>query len=860
MFTRLLAPWRSTTKRLSCIPLRLERLETRATPSVSVVPQQFSTNEYTALSISQSQLLAGDSHSGTSGTLTVSNPTQPANATLVDNHNGTFTFTPNAAFSGTTTFQYTVGTGSSKLAAANATYHDAFGGAVAIDGDTAVVGAAFANGFSGAAYVFVRSGNNWVQQAELTGAGTGIGGFGSVVSISGDTAVIGAEQSTVEAAFVFVRSGSTWSQQAELTASAGTARNFFGLSVAISGDTAVIGAPGTTLNNKFSQGATYVFVRSGSTWSQQAELTAADGAAYQYFGTGVAIDGDTAVIESPNVGSIGGSGAAYVFNRSGSIWSQQAELTVAGAPDGITGGSVSISGDTVMAGAPNQGVLTQTVNGNLAQGAAYVYVRSGTSWTQQAELTVAAGQSFGSSVTLTGNTAVIAGTNDHGGTAYEFVRSGSTWSQQAEIAGGGYLAISGETVITAGQQGVVVQDLDAATATATVQVNPATAQLAVAPGSLPAVIEGQPYSSAVFTSTGGAGSDYTFQQSGILPPGLSFDAVHGQLVGAPTQVGIYPGIIIAASDGKGGSGSQTYTLTVNHYGENGFPVPYPLTIYTPPTSKSDPTANIDAFITGLYHSILDRNPESGSTGLPYWEGVFSAVQSGAGNVLNLTGVLPSINSPYAYVADAIWQSPEHRWDEIDTYYQDFLGRSIDPSSVTNNNERQYWANQFAFNGLTEEQVIRGFLISPEYLYDHRNDASLTQSLITSLLTTGASSSDVQAWSSALSALDAQRAAIQGQAIASPAAYQAALVSNLGALDNEAPNTGVLFDMLGSKEYRQAGLTAFYQAILRRTATAAELQTWLSAPSGTSQSLSLGTVAVSILGSQEYQTNAVNSEG
>ena len=131
--------------RRSRVSLHAEELEHRTVPSVTVVPQQFSTNQYTALSISQNHLLAGDSGSGT---LTASNPTQPANATLVDNHNGTFTFTPDPSFSGSTSFQYTV--------AAHQTIGNNFGSSVSVSGDTAVIGSPYNNG---ATYVFVRSGS-----------------------------------------------------------------------------------------------------------------------------------------------------------------------------------------------------------------------------------------------------------------------------------------------------------------------------------------------------------------------------------------------------------------------------------------------------------------------------------------------------------------------------------------------------------------------------------------------------------------------------------------------------------------------------------------------------------------------------
>ena len=135
-------------------------------------------------------------------------------------------------------------------------------------------------------------------------------------------------------------------QQAELTASDGTTHDLFGLSAAIFGSTAVVGAPA----KNSATGAAYVFVRSGTTWTQQAELTASDGASNDAFGS-VGISGSTVVVGAPGKNS--GTGAVYVFVRSGTTWTQQAELT---ASDGVAGdafgGPVAISGSTVVAGAP----------------------------------------------------------------------------------------------------------------------------------------------------------------------------------------------------------------------------------------------------------------------------------------------------------------------------------------------------------------------------------------------------------------------------------------------------------------------------------------------------------------------------
>jgi len=840
-------------------PLRLEELESHTTPSVTVVPQQFTTNQYTALSITQSQLLAGD----TGGTdLQVSDPTQPAHATLANNNNGTFTFTPDSAFTGSNTFQYTVNGPATTLAASAAGFGSS---AVSISGDTAIVGESNANVSGkfaqGAAYVFVRSGNTWNQQAVLTAPdGAAIDGFGFSVSIDGDTAAIGTYGQT-QKVYVFARSDGMWSQQAELVAADGTASDLFGRSVALSGNTIVVGAEGKPVAGHQLTGVAYVFVRSGGVWSQQAELSSADnnlpnndnGLASSRFGSVVSLSGDTAVI--------GGyfQAAAYVFVRSGGAWSQQAKLADPAADiSGYFGNAVAVSGDTAVIGEP--GAVTA---------AAYVFVRSGGTWNQQAELTNPADIGFGQTVAIDGDMAII-GSQVH--PVFAFVRSGGAWSQLAELAapdgsdignGTSNVAISAGTAVVGTGIGAnlsleaYAQDLGTA-ATATVQVNPATAQLFVSPAALPDGTEGELYPSAVFKATGGAGSGYTFQQSGILPAGITFDAATGQLVGTPAQVGTFPGIVIAANDGQGGSGSQTYTLIINHYGLNGFPVPYPLTVYAPPTSETDPNADLEAYIRGLYHSVLDRDAEVGATSLPFWENVFNIVQTGTQtDPLNLN--VPAGTNPFQYVVDGIWQSQEHRWDEVETYYQDLLGRTLDLTNDNNVAEGQYWVNQFVFAGATEEIVIRGFLSSPEYLFNHRTDASLANSLNTNLLSGIATSADLQTWAAALSALDAQRAAIQNQTFASPEAYAAQISSNLGALDDETTQTGVLFEMLGSAEYQQGVLNSFYQAFLRRAGTAAEIHTLLSQTGANGKSISLGTIAELMVASPEYRTNAVNGE-
>ena len=209
----------------------------------------------------------------------------------------------------------------------------------------------------------------WSEQQKLTASDAAWNDdFGTSVALSGDTAVVGAPfdddaGSASGSAYVFVRSGTRWSQQQKLTASDAAPNDDFGLAVALSGDTAVVGAIGDDDAGRDS-GAAYVFVRSGTRWSQQQKLTASDAASNDLFGISVAVSGDTAVVGAYADDDAGGdSGAAYVFVRSGTRWSEQQKLTASDAAAGIRfGNSVAVSGDTAVVGA-------------YADDSAYVFVR-----------------------------------------------------------------------------------------------------------------------------------------------------------------------------------------------------------------------------------------------------------------------------------------------------------------------------------------------------------------------------------------------------------------------------------------------------------------------------------------------------
>ncbi len=427
------------------------------------------------------------------------------------------------------------------LKASNTGASDQFGRSMAVSGDTIVVGAPFedsnatgVNGNqadnsaadSGAAYVFIRSGGTWSQQAYLKASNTNAGDFfGASVSVSGDTIVVGApgEASNATgvngnqsnnsvfgagAAYVFVRSGTVWSQTAYLKASfIDVGGDDFGVSVAISGNTILVGADGEdssfgqSTNNSIDSGAAYVFVGAGSNWTQQAFLKAANFGPGDFFGIRVSLSGDSAIIgayqEDSNATGVNGngsdnsasnSGAAYIFARSNAIWTQQAYLKASNtAASDQFGSSVAVAGDTAVVGANLEDSSATGVDGNQADnsasgsGAAYVYARSGTTWSQLAYLkasNTAANDNFGSAVAVSGDTVAIGAigedsnatgidgnqadnSSSSSGAAYVFTRSGSTWSQFAYVKAsntgandifGSAMAVSGGTIVVGAYQ------------------------------------------------------------------------------------------------------------------------------------------------------------------------------------------------------------------------------------------------------------------------------------------------------------------------------------------------------------------------------------------------------------------------
>lgn len=322
------------------------------------------------------------------------------------------------------------------------------------DGNTLAVGAPFEDsaatgiggdqadnsaGGAGAVYIYIRSGATWVQQAYVKASNAEAGdAFGIAVALSadGNTLAVGARgeasaatgidgdqadniAANAGAVYVFTRSGIVWTQQAYIKSSNTAADDQFGFAVASSsdGNTLVVGAPGEDSsatgiggnqadNGNVSSGAVYVFARSGIVWMQQAYIKASNTGSGDQFGSAVAAssDGNTLAVGAPGEDSfatgIGGfqadnsapsSGAAYIYTRSGAVWTQQAYVKAlnTGVNDQF-GSAIALSGDgnTLAVGAALEDSAASGVGGNQADntalnaGAAYLYFRSGAAWMQ----------------------------------------------------------------------------------------------------------------------------------------------------------------------------------------------------------------------------------------------------------------------------------------------------------------------------------------------------------------------------------------------------------------------------------------------------------------------------------------------
>jgi FG-GAP repeat len=372
--------------------------------------------------------------------------------------------------------------------------------------------------------VFQRGGTTLEQVVYGKASNTGANqGFGRSLAVFDDTLVVGApgessnatgvdgnqldtSADSAGAVYVFVRQGAVWMQQAYLKASNTGKDDGFGSALALSGDVLAVGAPGESSGSPSNQhddsvgsaGAVYLFTRTGTSWFQVAYVKASNPGSEADFGRSVALSGNTLAVGAPGEASSAsgvdppggqaddsapGTGAVYVYVRGGATWSQQAYLKASNT-GGRFGQAVTLSGDSLVVGAPDERSHATGVNGDQADtsaksaGAAYVFGRANAIWTQQAYLKASnteAEDEFGYAVSLSGDTLAVGaldessaatGINPVGeasdnhaftsGAVFVFVRHDATWSQEAYIKAsntdrndqfGQSVALSGDTLV-----------------------------------------------------------------------------------------------------------------------------------------------------------------------------------------------------------------------------------------------------------------------------------------------------------------------------------------------------------------------------------------------------------------------------
>ena len=382
-----------------------------------------------------------------------------------------------------------------KLTASDADLSDAFGFSVSISGNTAIVGAYFDDGATfntGAAYIFERNAggaNMWNEVRKITASDAnadsngGIGfQFGISVSISGDTAIVGANGTdgalpNIGSAYIFERNAggaNNWGEVRKHNGRAAGGGNQFGFSVSISGNTAIVGAPeyfNETRNTRL--GSAYIFERNAggaNNWGEVRQLNASDIDANDEFGFSVSISDNTAIVGNFRNDDAGqDSGSAYIFERNtggANNWGEVVKLTASdAAATDYFGFSVSISGDTAIVGA-----FLNDNNAGTNSGSAYIFERNAggaNNWGEVRQLNAsdaAAFDSFGISVSISGDTAIVGavGNDDAGttsGSTYIFKRNMSganMWGEGQKITAsdaaredqfGRAVGISGDTVI-----------------------------------------------------------------------------------------------------------------------------------------------------------------------------------------------------------------------------------------------------------------------------------------------------------------------------------------------------------------------------------------------------------------------------
>ena len=319
---------------------------------------------------------------------------------------------------------------------------DSYGGAVSVSGNWAMVGAEsnsdLANS-AGAVFVFQNIDGMWTEVDEINASDPGnFELFGVSVSMSGDTAMIGAwgDDGNKGAVYVFERTGSQWTEVDKLVASDATAGDQFGNAISLHGNRLIVGSPRDD-DNAFNSGTAYVFEYNGNNWIETGKLTP-DGSVFEeFFGSSVSLDGDRVLIGAYNstyISSTARSGSAYVFEHNGVSWGQVGKFYASdGAANDLFGFSVSIAGDHALVGAHGDDINT---------GAVYAYSFDGVSWGDEVKLNSADAEiedAFGLSIDLNGDRALIGAyraDNSGGadsGAGYVFEYDGQDWNEMTKL-------------------------------------------------------------------------------------------------------------------------------------------------------------------------------------------------------------------------------------------------------------------------------------------------------------------------------------------------------------------------------------------------------------------------------------------
>jgi len=572
-----------------------------------------------------------------------------------------------------------------KLTASDGATGNFLGFNVAISGDTAIAGAprnvVNGNPNRGAAYVYVRTGSTWTQQQKLISSdGAANDQFGYSVAVFGDTAAVGMlnDQDLLGTrsrgfVYIFQRSGTTWSQTQVLTPSDHTAGDTFGLSLAFENDTLVIGARNKTNGSTPFVGAAYAFTRpaAGGAFTQQAKLSPSDVVLGEFFGNSIGLSGDTAIVGAVGLAGFSNpNGRAYVFTRTGASWTLQQKLVAADAASGDAFGfSVAISGDTAIAGA-----VRRVTNPGINSGAAYVFQRSGATWTQQQRIVhndPEINDELGYYVALKNDTAVVSArsyevppnTAVNHGAVFVFTRSGATWTQTQRVIHGDVgpdglgtsVAYDGNSIIAGapnkndGTGAAYVFAFEAAptptptptpSAVNTIQFGATTLEVSEGPpGSIPSgLASGEVNSweaagatsqgSAVINVTrtgdtsGAASADYS-TQDGTASSRSDFNAAHGTLRFAAGETS--KSIVVFITDDRFQESSETFSVALSN--SSGATIGTPATATINVTSDDavtgsnpvkDPTFDSDFFVRQHYADFLGR--EADASGVNFWKG------------------------------------------------------------------------------------------------------------------------------------------------------------------------------------------------------------------------------------------------